>query len=109
VTARIASGVLVNVLVRRANLQGGSATVLAKGDATAGALLIIAQDRGEHAQALERGIGPDGKTALIRVGPIDDPAALADYWTRRRRSDPDLWVVELDIAGAERFADETIL
>ncbi len=108
-SARIASFVLVNALVRRANQQGGFATVLAKGDATAGALLIIAQDRGDHAQALERGLGPDGKTVLIRVGPNGDPAALTYYWTRRRRSDPDLWVVELDIAAAERFAAETIL
>ena len=28
---------------------------------------------------------------------------------RRRARDPDLWVIELDIAGAERFAAETIL
>jgi len=28
---------------------------------------------------------------------------------RRRRNDPDLWVVELDIAQAERFAAETML
>lgn len=108
-SARVASGVLVNALVRRANRDGGFATVLARGDATAGALLVIAQDRGENPQALERGIGPDGKTALLRVGPVGDPAALTDYWGRRRRADPDLWVVELDIADAERFAAETIV
>jgi hypothetical protein len=109
VSDRIASGALVNALIRRANHQGGFVTILAKGDATAGALLIVVQDRGEHPRALERGIGPDGRIALIPVGPHDDPAALADYWARRRRSDPDLWVVELDIADAERFAAETIL
>ncbi|MBN9940404.1 DUF1491 family protein, partial [Listeria monocytogenes] len=30
------------------------------------------------------------------------------YWRRRRDRDPDLWVVELDIPSAERFAAETI-
>ena len=59
----------------------------------------------------ERGIGPDGEPALVRSGPsaFDDPFAVSDYWQRRRSRDPDLWVVELDIASAERFAAETII
>ena len=99
---------LVNALVRRANIEGGVVTVLAKGDATAGAILVVAQHRGENLRLLERGIGPDGRTALIAVGPTGDPQAVTDYWIRRRRSDPDLWVVEVDIAAAERFVAETI-
>jgi len=83
--------------------------VLAKGDDTAGAILFVAQDRGENPHILERGIGPDGRTALIATGPADDTQAVTDYWMRRRRSDPDLWVVEVDIAAAERFVAETIL
>ena len=102
------SAALVNALVRRANRDGGFATVLAKGDATAGAILVIAQDRGRNARAYERGIGPKGETALIAVGPEDDDK-VTDYWMRRRTSDPDLWVVEVDIAQAERFVAETIL
>jgi hypothetical protein len=82
--------------------------VLAKGDATAGAILVIAQDRGENQRALERGIGPDGVTELIAVGPAES-REVDDYWRRRRRNDPDLWVIELDIAESERFAAETIL
>ena len=83
--------------------------MLAKGDATAGAILVIAQERGENQRVLERGIGLDGKPALIAVGPAGESQAIADYWARRRRNDPDLWVVELDIALAERFVAETIL
>jgi hypothetical protein len=101
--------VLVNALIRRANALGGFATVMAKGDEIAGALLIIAQDRGENARAYERGIGPSGDTEMIAVGPNGDARAGTDYWIQRRRNDPDLWVVEVDIAGAERFAAETIL
>lgn len=108
-SARLASGALVNALIRRVNAEGGFAAVLARGDDTAGALLIITQDRGAGARAYERGIGPDGATGLIAVGPEGDPPALVDYWQRRRRNDPDLWVVELDIPSAERFAAETIL
>ena len=100
---------LVNALVRRASAEGGVVTVLAKGDATAGAILIVAQERGENPRLLERGIGPDGGTALIATGPAGESREVTDYWMRRRRSDPDLWVVEVDIASAERFVAETIL
>ena len=84
-------------------------TVLAKGDATAGAILIVAQERGKNPRALERGIGRDGRTALISTGPAGESREVTDYWIRRRKSDPDLWVVEVDIAAAERFVAETIL
>lgn len=99
---------MVNALVRRANAAGGFATVLAKGDATAGAILFVGQDRGKNPYLFERGIGPDGATALLSVGPRDHVQTVVDYWMRRRNSDPDLWVVEVDIADAERFVAETI-
>ena len=73
--------------------------MLAKGDATAGAILIVAQERGENPRASGARDRPDGRTALIAVGPDGESQAVTDYWMRRRRSDPDLWVVELDIAA----------
>ena len=48
----------------------------------------------------------DGKTALIESTPAND---ILSYWRRRRARDPDLWVLELDGAAAERFTAETIL
>jgi hypothetical protein len=108
--ARLPSGVLVSALLRRVNDAGGLATMLARGDAQAGAILIVTLDRGVMPRLLERGIGPDGKTALVRAGPIDStPGEITDYWRKRRQRDPDLWVIELDIPAAERFAAETIL
>lgn len=109
--ARLASGLVVNALVRRVNAAGGSAMVLAKGDAEAGAILVLALERGGDPRFLERGIGPDGAPALVRSGPtgLAGDEAVSDYWQRRRSRDPDLWVIELDIAGAERFAAETML
>ena len=52
---------------------------------------------------------PSGDVELLAVGPQGDSEAVAEYWTKRRRNDPDLWVVELDIAQGERFAAETML
>lgn len=110
-SARLASGLIVNALIRRVNAAGGSAMVLAKGHAEAGAILVLTLDRGRNPGFFERGIGPDGAPALLRSGPVefDDPGAVSDYWQRRRSRDPDLWVIELDIASAERFAAETII
>ncbi len=103
---RLPSGVLVSALLRRVNDAGGFGAVLAKGDAQGGAILVIAIDRGALPRLLERGIGADGRTALIDSTPAED---LDGYWRRRRSSDPDLWVIEVDVAAAERFAAETIL
>ncbi|MBX9858502.1 MAG: DUF1491 family protein [Sphingomonas sp.] len=106
---RLPTHVLVGALLRRVNDAGGMAMVLAKGDADAGALLLITGEKGQNYRALERGVGPDGASALVETGPSGaDPTALTDYWQRRRTRDPDLWVIELDIAQAERFAAETI-
>ena len=103
---RLPSGVLVSALLRRVNDAGGFGAVLAKGDAQGGAILVVAIDRGALPRLLERGIGADGRTALIDSTPPED---LDGSWRRRRSSDPDLWVIEVDVAAAERFAAETIL
>lgn len=108
--ARLTSAMLVSALVRRVNQEGGSAMILAKGDATAGGILCVAYHKGTNPRFFERGLGPRGEPALIRSGPQDigDEQAVSDYWQRRRTFDSDLWVIELDIADAERFAAETM-
>ena len=109
-SSRLASGLVVSALIRRANQAGGFATLLARGDADAGAVLVVTLQNGD-ARAWERGIGAGGKTQLLPVGPQDiaGEADVTDYWRRRRAQDPDLWVLELNIASAQRFAAETIL
>lgn len=107
---RLPTAILVGALLRRVNDAGGIAAVLAKGDAQAGAVLVVTAKKGREFRALEVGIGPDGRRALIAAGPEQDDAALiTDYWQRRRQRDPDLWVIELDIPDAERFAAETMI
>lgn len=101
---RLRSGLVVNALVRRVNAAGGIAMVLAKGDEAAGAILIVT-DR----EAWERGWDEHGRPALVPTGPQDDPSGLEQYVARRLARDRDLWVVELNVADAKRFAAETIL
>lgn len=109
-SGRLPSGLLVGAMLRRVNQAGGIGTMLARGDDQAGAILVITLEKGVNPRAWERGIGPSGAVELISVGPQapDNEREIYDYWQRRRARDPDLWVIELDIAQAERFAAETM-
>ena len=57
----------------------------------------------------ERLLVADGLYRWETVGPAaDSDMDTGDSWVaRRRQRDPDLWIVELDIPNAERFAAET--
>jgi hypothetical protein len=105
---RPASGLLVSAMIRRVQADGGSAMVLAKGDAVAGAIILILADRGVTQAIVERVWRFEGHYGLEPVGPADPaaPGAIGDYIERRRKSDPDLWVVELDHPRAAAIAED---
>ena len=96
-------------LLRSAEQAGGFGTVLRKGDADRGALILLVGCRGEHHGCLERMLSPDGRYRWQQVGPPSGagPETIED-WSRKRVSfDSDLWLIELDIPHAERFIAET--
>ncbi|WP_188237345.1 DUF1491 family protein [Sphingopyxis sp. LK2115] len=105
---RLKSRFLVDLLLRRTEAAGGFAAVLARGDDDAGVILVQCSDRGEPGALLERRFSADGKYIWEEVGPADtkDGESRANYRERRRKVDPDLWVVELDIADAARLVAE---
>ena len=105
---RLPTHLRVGAMLRRVNDSGGMGMVLAKGEPQGGAVLLIVTEKGLDPRCLERGIGADGAPGLIDSGPSDaDPAAITAYWQRRRARDPDLWVIELDVASRSRFTAET--
>jgi hypothetical protein len=109
--ARPASGLLVSALIRRAEGEGGSAMVIHRGDAIAGAILLLLADRGVLERIVERVWRFDGGHGLEPVGPDNfaEPGVAGDYIARRRTSDPDLWVVEVDHREAARIAGDVLL
>lgn len=102
-TARLTSGLLVSALIRRVSAEGGNAAVVAKGDATAGAILLICMEKGVVTSVRERVLDPTGVYFWRSIGP-SAATELSAYLDKRQARDPDLWLVELDIANAERFA-----
>jgi hypothetical protein len=105
--ARLASSVLVSALLRRAQDEGGFGAVIAKGDPTAGAIAVILAEKGRKACFLERLLQPDGRYAWQSARQeIENEEEFKSFLERRGKSDPDLWILELDIACAERFAAE---
>jgi hypothetical protein len=105
--ARLASSVLVGGLLRRAESEGGFGAVVAKGDPTAGAIAVILAEKGRKACFLERLLQPDGSYAWQSAHQeIENEQEFARFLERRRNFGPDLWILELDIASAERFAAE---
>ncbi len=96
-------------LVRRAQVEGGSGMILARGDPDRGALLLLIAQRGSHVACLERGLGAAGNYAWQKVGPLTGASeSEVRHWSQKRRAnDPDLWLIELDVALPERFIAET--
>ena len=106
-SARLTTSVFVSGLIRLAEGSGGTGAVLTRGDATAGAVLILLVERGRQKSLLERLLQANGDYRW------DQPLAAAynaeevdRFLARRRKFDPDCWVVELDVPSAERFTDE---
>ncbi|MES2700828.1 MAG: DUF1491 family protein [Pseudomonadota bacterium] len=106
---RLPAHLEVSGLIRAVQAAGGFATVLAKGERDAGTLLVVcchnATRDGPLARAFERMPLPDGTRdwGLAKSQDPENPYDFSEYCTRRHQQDPDLWVLELDIADAERF------
>jgi len=99
----------VPAVLRRAESQGGFATVLGRGDPESGAMLLVVTSRGRHVGCLERILGMEGAYEWRTAGPAKtaESAEVASFLAKRRQFDPDLWLIELDIAEPERFIAET--
>lgn len=106
---RLAAKLEVSGLVRRIETEGGFATIVNKGDAEGGALLLVVSSRGRYIACLERILGLSGRYEWRHAGPPESSPfdELRSFLAKRTRFDPDLWVVELDIAEPERFIAET--
>ncbi|WP_114521210.1 DUF1491 family protein [Altererythrobacter sp. ZODW24] len=103
--SRLPAHLEINGLIRAVQAAGGFATVIAKGERDAGTILIVTMDRQGHQRLFERMPQLDGSRKFVASRDQDEnnPLEFNEYLERRKRQDSDIWVLELDIADAERF------
>ena len=99
----------VSGLIRAVEAAGGFATVIQRGERDAGVILILTMERGVNARLWERMPQLDGSRSfqITEEQETDNKDKIYNYVERRRHSDPDCWLIELDIAQPERFIAET--
>jgi len=105
VTDRLPARLEATALMRQVSAEGGFATVIAKGEPEAGTIMVVLCENGARARAYERMPTPDGDRIwqLTRRDDPDKPGEFSEWLSRRQHQDSDLWIIELDIAGGERF------
>ena len=105
----IASAVWVSALIRRAELSGAFATVVRKGDARAGSVIVKAWDTSERkARLYTEAFGPDGERLWIQPVASDQESELDAFIQKQVGYDPDLWVVEIEDRQGRHFITETV-
>jgi len=105
VDARLPAHIEVSGLIRAVESAGGFAMVLQKGERDAGTILVLTTQNGRNTRLWERMPQLDGsrKFSCTREQDDENPREIDEYVVKRRLSDPDCWVIELDIENAERF------
>ncbi len=103
---RLASHILVGSLIRLTEAQGGFAAVLRKGYAQAGSIVIIGRIQGQNPTLYERFSSLDAvaKWTEIPNQIFENEQILSEYLDKRTARDPDLWLLELDVASQQRLA-----
>jgi hypothetical protein len=105
----LATDVWVGALIRRAELAGAFATVVRKGDARAGAVLVklynpVTREAKLYAQAYQGG----DEAVWMQPKPGAEEVELDAYARRQAEFDPDLWLVEIEDREGRDFLTETV-
>ena len=106
--SRLPTKVWIDSLRRAVSAHGDFATVIRSGDPDAGAVILLLRDRADTYWGYSRtnlGDGTTGWQELPGSG-AEDRNKLDESLEKQRRYDPDLWILELDVADPARFIVE---
>lgn len=104
---RLASGIWVSAYLTRLRLADIPAYVTAKGDATAGAVVVKVATLDGRARAYQRSFDLASDARVWVVLSEGDEREVDALLQRQRGRDPDLWVIELeDRTGRTLLGDE---
>ncbi len=103
---RLAADIWVSAYLNRLRLADIPAFVTARGDATAGAVLVKLNTLDGQAKAFQRSFDlMTGERAWIVLADGEDAAVEATL-ARQRSFDPDLWVIEVEDRHGRHLLDE---
>lgn len=98
--ARLKAQMIVQSAIRRASMRGIAATVAHRGDTDAGAVYVkVNRGPGIGCTVLAPTRDYEREITFWRLATGDDPVPEADadaYIERQRRTDPDIWVLEIE-------------
>ena len=97
--------------MRRASIAGAFAGVTRKGDADAGAVLVKVSTLDGRARLYAPARAGEGDRIWLDLsaGPLGDVEADIDaYVDKRSRTDPDLWVIEVEDKHGRHFLMERV-
>ena len=107
---RLKAEIWVKALLRRCHISGAFATVARRGDETAGSIMLKVNSLDGLAIAYVSGFGFNGNR-IWRCQPQNEPveeSKIDSYIERTIKSDPDIWVVEIEDRDGRHFLTEPI-
>ncbi len=107
--SRLPARLEVAALVRAVQGEGGFASILHKGDPDRGTISLLVAERGQPQAVLERRMTADFTYRWSEGAPParDQGFDWRTWIENQSRIDPDCWLIELDVADAQRFIAET--
>lgn len=108
---RLKAGIWVKAWLRRAQVEGAFAAVVHKGDADAGAVILVINHLNGTAMALGQVTQMDGTRAwrrLLGEAPVPE-AEVTALIARERGRDRDLWVLEVEDRQGHTFVDDPVV
>ncbi|MBB3711212.1 hypothetical protein FHS00_000774 [Limimaricola variabilis] len=103
---RLATGIWVSAYLARLRLHDIPAFVTAKGDETAGAVLVKSNTLDGQGRLFQRSLDlMTGARAWITLAEGEEAEVDASI-ERQRRFDPDLWVIEVEDRQGRTLLDE---
>ena len=93
---RLQAGVWVAAYLARLRAEDIPAFVVARGDATAGAVLVKSATLDGRATAFQRSFDPMTGARTWMVLAQGEEVEVDEAVARQRRYDPDLWVIEVE-------------
>jgi len=104
--SRLASGIWVGAYLARLQAEGIPVYVVARGDETAGAVLVKLATLDGRARAFHRVVDLLSGTRRWDILAEGDEAEVDATIRKQRGFDPDLWVIEVEDARGRHMLDE---